>query len=74
MNTDATTDRTAAAIRAARKAGARLGLTFTSARWAGCKSFKEAFAEGGRYYLTAHRDGGWTLRGCTDNLLASGKA
>lgn len=67
------TDRTAAAVSAARKAGARLGLTFTVARWAGCKSYREAFAGDGAVRMVATRDGGWALRDRTGGLLASGQ-
>lgn len=74
MNSTVATDRTAAAVSAARKAGARLGLTFTSARWNGCRSYREAYAGDGAVRMTATRDGSWSLRDRTGALVASGQA
>lgn len=72
MNTVAT-NRIAAAIRAARKAGTDLGLTFGTARWANCKSVKDAYGAGG-VQMIAYLDGGWSIRDRAGSLIASGRA
>lgn len=76
MNT-AVTNRTSAAIRAALKAGADLGLSFGVARWTGCKSVKTAYCldyQSCPVTLEATPSGSWALRHRDRGSIASGQA
>lgn len=73
----ATTNRTAAAVKAATVAGSALGLSFGTARWANCKSVKTAYCLDYRtspVTLEASPSGHWALRHRDRGCIANGQA